>query len=243
MKKRIKAFGCSLTAQHHWQYMFNDDIDYTGDFRVAGNDAIELESYAIGSGSNDMQFVQYINEVYHGNILSDDIIVWQITSPHRRLVHIDNIPGTHMSDSNGRLDHDNGYIDVPSIFKPEHIIQGKDLSTAQHHNLMPPATIIEAGIELYTLLLQLNGVKRDNNKLLVLFGWDDIFESPYEKQNVMQFLQDRGIDYLEESILEWSVENNYNTMKTFHPEQAAYIAYTREVLVPKLKSLESIGWL
>ena len=238
--KRIRAFGCSLTAQHHWKYMFCDVIDYNGNIRVSCNDEIELQSYAIGSGSNDMQLVQYMNEVYHGNILSDDIIVWQITNPYRRLVHINNISGPLNRDSNGRLGYNDGCIDVDSIFRPSQRIQGKELFTMRSHHLMPRATIIEVDIELYALLSQLNGVKRDNNKLLVLFGWDDIFESHEEKQNVIRFLKDRDIDYLEESILEWSVENKHNTMETYHPEQKGYKAYTHEVLVPKLKDL---GWI
>jgi len=236
--KRIRAFGCSLTAQHHWQFMFNDVIDYNNNNRVHVDDEIDFQSYAVSAGGNDIQLIQYTNEVHNNNIVNDDIIIWQITNPGRRMVDIDVCSSYDYPDSLFKFE--NGYMDFENVFNSPKRIKGMDLGSAIRKKLSPTSKILETNTGIYQVVWQLNGVKRENNKLLVLFGWDDLFTSAIEKQNVIKFLKDRDIDYLEDSILEWTVENGHTPDDTEHPSLEGYSAYTQNVLVPKLKSL---NWL
>jgi len=226
--KKIHAFGCSLTAGHHWRYMFTDDRPDTMSSRdrIHVNDEVELQSYAVTSGSNDMQLIQYANEVHYNHIVKDDIIIWQITNPERRIVSTRNIYDTINlpTDSDGRLSRDDGYLDVDHVFNPEIRIEGCELSVKSH----------------LRQLWQLNGIKRENTKLLVLFGWNGIFESDIEKQNVMKFLKNKDIDYIEDSMCEWSIINGHDINDTNHPTDEGYLGFTRKKLMPKLQEL---GWI
>jgi hypothetical protein len=93
---------------------------------------------------------------------------------------------------------------------------------------------------LYSLLWHLNGVKRENKKLLVLFGWDDVFHLPFAKKQALKFFKDKDIDFISPSILDWTVNQGYEPGSTNHPSLDGYYAFTNEVLVPKLKDL---GWI
>ena len=242
--KKIHAFGCSLTAGHHWRYMFTDDRPDTMSSRdrIHINDEVELQSYAVTGGSNDMQLIQYANEVHYNHIVKDDIIIWQITNPERRIVSTRNIYDTINlpTDSDGRLSRDEGYLDVEHVFNPETRIEGCELTVKSHLRQMPSSNIKESRISVYQVLWQLNGIKRENTKLLVLFGWNGIFESDIEKQNVMKFLKNKDIDYIEDSICEWSIINGYDINDTNHPTDEGYRGFTRKKLMPKLQEL---GWL
>jgi hypothetical protein len=248
--RRIRAFGCSLTAGHHWRYMFTDDRPERD--RTHINDEIELQSYAIPGGSNDMQLIQYANEVHYNNIVKDDIIIWQLTNPRRRIVSVNNLyKSSLILKDAGHLSRDEGYLDVEHVFNPEQRVMGCELTVKSHLRQMPSSNIIESGIDIYQVLWQLNGIKRENTKLLVLFGWDGIFESidlprsaagttSIEKQNVMKFLKNKDIDYIEDSICEWSIINGYDINDTNHPTDEGYRGFTRKKLMPKLKKLK---WL
>jgi len=242
--RRIRAFGCSLTAGHHWAYMFTDivtEVLANKVSRVHVNDEIELQSYAISGGSNDMQLIQYANEVHYNNIVKDDIIIWQLTNPARRIVSVNNLyESSLILKDAGRLSRDAGYLDVENIFNPEQRVMGCELTVKSRHRQMPSSNIVDADASLYTMLLQLNGVKRENTKLLVVFGWDGMFNSNIEKQNVIKFLKNKDIDYIEDSMCDWSITHEHGVNDTHHPTYEGYHAFTRVKLMPKLQEL---GWL
>jgi len=59
-------------------------------------------------------------------------------------------------------------------------------------------------------------------------------------ENVIKYLKKQGIDYIEESIYNWVLDQGYKLDSTNHPLQDGYQAYTNNVLSPKLKQLK---WL
>ena len=85
--RRIRAFGCSLTQQHHWKYLvknFSNDLNGQEEgFTEWKQGNIHLTDYSFSGCGNDIQHIQYANEVYYENILKDDIILWQLSSPDR----------------------------------------------------------------------------------------------------------------------------------------------------------------
>ncbi len=256
--KRIRAFGCSLTQQHHWKYLDTEEID--------------LKSYAIGSQGNDVQFAQYMNAVHDGDILKDDIIIWQLTDEYRRMVNMPpNIDKLRRDAEGANTLAEKEYwlrcsIDMKNIFYPDKRIQGVErrqyspIRDKPHKNEEKERLLAEyqwrkinqTGLPIYEMLLQLNGVKRNNDKLLVMFGWNDMFDEHYKfisqtdmaieevPENVIKYLKKQGIDYIEESIYNWVLGQGYKLDSTNHPLQDGYQAYTNNVLSPKLKQLK---WL
>ncbi|SVD45263.1 uncharacterized protein METZ01_LOCUS398117 [marine metagenome] len=238
--KRIRAFGCSLTQQHHWKYLDIEEID--------------LKSYAIGSQGNDVQFAQYMNAVHDGDILKDDIIIWQLTNEYRRMVNKPNIDKLLIAEGANTVDEKGYWLDMKNMFCPNKRIQGvvrghysltrdKPHKNEREERLLAEYQwnkINQTGLPIYEMLLQLNGVKRDNDKLLVMFGWNDMFAWDGLNENVFKYLKKQGIDYIEESIYNWVLDQGYKIDNTNHPPQNGYQAYTNNVLSPKLKQLK---WL
>ena len=100
----------------------------------------------------------------------------------------------------------------------------------------------DTGLPVYEMLLQLNGVKRDNDKLLVIFGWKEAmgWNKKNSNENVIKYLKKQGIDYIEEPITDWVQDQGYKLDDTYHPTQKGYQAYTNNVLSQKLRQLK---WL
>jgi hypothetical protein len=230
---RIHTFGCSLTSYHNWQYLVtnhfyngrNNDPDginpWQGDEikhpTEWTHNGIHLTDYSIAGAGNDTQHIQYANSVYYGNILKDDIVLWQLSSPDRISCH---------NDSNI-----NSQLITPNVFTGEEI----NIITKKEPDEPFPRTTT------YSTLWQLNGVKRNNDKLLVMFGWDSCWGTS-EKNGVMKFLKEHDIDYIEESILGWTSRHKFFKKNTddIHPPQAGYKSFTEDCLLPKLKKLK---WL
>ena len=92
---------------------------------------------------------------------------------------------------------------------------------------------------IYSLLWSLNGIKRMNTKLLVVFGWDNGLPDGC-KDKMINFFGLNSIATIEPSILDWTLEQGYEQSSSYHPNKEGYKAFTEEVLEPKLKSL---GWI
>jgi hypothetical protein len=240
-KNRIRAFGCSLTREHHWKYLAKNNSDHTTfDHQpetrrvIWGKDDIHLTDYSLSGWGNDVQHIQYANEVYHENISKDDIILWQISSPDRVSVATED-----SSTDNTKFLHGRGTF--------HNVFTGEDINLVLTQELSNTTT--------YNTLWQLNGIKRNNDKLLVIFGWDYCFLRRFnqdgtvngtsEKNEIMKFLKEHDIDYIEESILGWSTRHNFlkQDLEDIHPLQEGYKSFTEECLLPKLKELKWIDKL
>tara|TARA_R110002074_G_scaffold117597_1_gene249728 strand:- start:52 stop:747 length:696 start_codon:yes stop_codon:yes gene_type:complete len=224
---KIHAFGCSLTAQHHWSHLEHEvsipDEDWYGITEWSKGE-FSVRSYAINGGSNDMQVISYGNEVHKNNIDVDDIVIWQLTSPNRIGITKSNIEDTDCRD-NGVLVDDNIYTDTPA----------RIINISISSKLNSESLRTETGI--YSTLWCLNGIKRRNTRTLAVFGWDSCFP---RKDRVIQFLKENDIDCIEESILEYSHRKGHPDGDTNHPVSAGYKDFTENKLLPKLKELEWI---
>ena len=56
----------------------------------------------------------------------------------------------------------------------------------------------------------------------------------------MKFLKNKDIDYIEDSMCEWSIINGHDINDTNHPTDEGYLGFTRKKLMPKLQEL---GWI
>ena len=218
---KIHAFGCSLTAQHSWAYLVEPEVfipdDDWYDITEWAQGEFSVRSYAINNGSNDMQVISYGNEVHKNNIDTDDIVIWQLTGPGRY--------GVRKIGANSDDCRDSG------VLVDENIYTGNGIRMINKPNIDTDYT------NLYGILWCLNGVKRRNTKTLVVFGWDDAL---YKKDRVVQFLKENDIDYIEESIYEYSTRKGHPTKLSNHPMREGYKDFTQNKLLPKLKELD---WL
>jgi len=226
----IKAI-CSLTAQHHWTYLIESGVPIPDDdwygITEWSQGEFSVRSYAINGGNNDMQVISYGNEVHKNNIDAGEIVIWQLTNPGRL--------GIRKIDANPDDCRDNGVLVDDNIYTDDEIRMVTKGLLPPSRNDNPSVDIDNTNI--YSILWSLNGVKRRNTKTLVVFGWDNCF---HRKDRVVQFLKENDIDYIEESILEYSHRKGHPDGSTNHPVREGYKDFTQNKLLPKLKELD---WL
>lgn len=218
---KIHAFGCSLTAQHSWVYLVEPEVtipdeDWYGITEWSQGE-FSVRCYAINNGSNDMQVISYGNEVHKNNIDTDDIVIWQLTGP-----------GRHGVRKNGP---------DPGDCRDSGVLVDDNIYTGNGIRLINNPKIDTDNTNIYSILWCLNGVKRRNTKTLVMFGWDSCFP---QKDIVVQFLKENDIDYIEESIVEYSRRKGHPTKSSNHPVRNGYKDFTQNKLLPKLQQL---GWI
>ena len=252
---KIHAFGCSLTAIHRWRFLNTRPK----------SSPLDIRSYAISGGAHNMQFVRYGNGIYDGSISEDDIIIWQITDLGRHGVSVlenslnDLKKKPFMKDKVWQVQrdgHDEPWLDEDDDIyignlRARNIYTNREMEMYTHHlldefyegrdineymNIAEEITMHNRD-NIYSLLLSISGIKRTNNKLLVVFGWDACL--PF-KDKMIDFFIKNDIDYITPSIFDWTIEQGYKQSSTNHPNKDGYKAFTNEILRPKLKSLDWI---
>jgi len=240
--KRIHAFGCSLTHQHKWRYLQHDTENLKAP--ADRNLHLDITSYAISGGAHNMQFVRHGNAINDGAICEDDIIIWQMTDPRRHGIPIQekwNVTKKKTVPANlhANLQTTNIYTDKDMGMYTNHLLrqfcEGSGVDT--YLDIADGIGVNEDNI--YSLLLSISGMKRMNDKLLVMFGWDEGMPVGCKKMMIDFFIKN-GIDYIQYPMLDWTLEKGYKQSSTYHPGQDGYKAFTREVMEPKLMEL---GWL
>ena len=278
----IKAFGCSHTAQHHWLWL-NDQCkeisfrnDLKDDWRLAEEMGINkvnnsnpcewsagdihMESYAMSGSGFDSQIAIWSNLMLTDKIDADDLVIFQITSPGRVTIPINqessNFYGTELARAykNDEV-KDWGCFQV---IEDEHFtekkiygfdpactgvfdIDKKVLSTRKNIYSLSGKASEPDPYRLHVMLSTLSAIKSFNTKLLILFGWENSFNyNPSVLPKLKQALSKVNIDYIDTGILDYSVDSGYGLAPDGHSTQAGYCEFTRKILKTKLKEL---GWL
>ena len=248
---KIHAFGCSFTAQHRWRYLYTptsiDDpgVLITKDDWVNGivewkKDGWCVRSYAISGGSNNMQVIAYGNAVHKKQIRKDDIVLWQLTCPNRygiRCPEDDDAVEEKALGMNSILVDDNIYSDIRVKMMNYNMLEQYTSEKNNKESQRSIGLALYGETELYSILWGLNGIKRQNEKTLVMFGWDSAF---HDKGKVVKFLKDNDIDYIQESIMEYSIRKGHPQQDSNHPVKEGYEDFTQKKLLPKLRKL---GWV
>tara|TARA_R100000030_G_scaffold60722_2_gene45819 strand:+ start:1277 stop:2089 length:813 start_codon:yes stop_codon:yes gene_type:complete len=266
-RTRIRAFGCSLTAQHHWTYLSHDikpgmvwgrnkKIE-NFDPCVWESDNIEMKSWAIPGSGLGSSIAKYTCALLDGEIQKDDIVIFQVTNPGRLTIPINNSNKEHWG-RDIRLGYNTKTLNkLPgSVSHIKNRFNGNVTSFAfdpscntwsQPETKLEPDEIYELLGEgrwinpwtLYNLIAVLNGIKLSNARLLVVFGWDGCFMST-GKTGLCDALDQLGIEYIKHSMLEYAVSRGDKLEESNHPTIKGYEMFTKNKLKPKL---EKLGWL
>jgi len=265
-KTRIRAFGCSLTAQHHWTYLSHDikpghvwrrnGAIENFDPCVWDSNNIEMKSWAIPGSGVHSAIAKYTCALLDGEIKSNDIVIFQVTNPGRLTIPINNVNKDLWGDdiSKGYKKRElkklpgsvtniknkfNG--DITSFgFDPscnEWIKSGMKREPKEIYTLLGEGRWINPWT-MYSLVAVLHGIKLSNAKLLVVFGWDTAFMN--SKERLCDAFKQLGIEYIEDSILEYAESRGDKFEESHHPSIKGYEMFTKEKLKPKL---EQLGWL
>jgi len=281
-KIKIRAFGCSHTAQHHWLWL-NDQCEETSfrndledDWRLAkeiginavnnfnpcewSSDDIHMESYAMSGAGLDSQIAIWSNLMLTDKIDADDLVIFQITNPGRVTIPINQQSSHFYGNELARAYKKDEVKDWGcfQVIEDEHFTEKKiygfdpsctgmfDISKKTLSQTRNIYSLHGKGAEpdpyrLHVILSTLSAIKSFNNKLLILFGWEDAFNfDPSVLPKLKQALSKVNIDYIDTGILDYSVNSGHGVAPDGHSTQAGYYAFTNKILKTKLKEL---GWL
>ena len=221
---KIVTLGCSLTHQAGW-------ADY-----IAECTKLPLVNLAQSAGSNQIQQYRFHEYILTEKVDSSDLVIWQITSTHRRhnRIKLNNewklklakelyIPVTfrnnnptitkknkNMFDGNNRIDFLCISENADSIKDEEQLIED--------------------------LLFHLVTAKKFFPNLLVIFGWERVLPPQY-LQKFKDFLDSFNIEYIEDTIVDWCEAQQLPMAGTKHPTHRSYQAYGEQVIMPKINSM------
>lgn len=289
-RKKIRAFGCSHTAQHQWLWLCYDDefawselkdksivpvwsklkneyrlgkyigIAISNNYNPCTWSAknIDMESWAMSGSGFDAQLSMWSNLRLNDNIDKDDIIIFQLTNPHRFTIPINsdsvNYYGARLKEDYQKDNLEghgcfqlieNEYFSEKKAygFDPlcSHVLDIKKIAMNSKQNVYGQTgrMMEEDPFRLHMVLSALVGIKSFNKKLLVIIG----HEHPIRKETrskLFDAFDKFNIDYIKTGIVEWSINNNYGVEPDGHSTQQGYKEFTSTVLKPKLEQLE---WL
>ena len=278
-RKRIRAFGCSHTAQHQWLWLCYDDekmpaLDPKNEYRLGkyvgipvdnnynpctwSAKNIDMESWAMSGSGFDAQLCMWNTLLLNDDIDKDDIIIFQLTNPHRFTIPI-NDDSTNYYGARLKEDYQKDRLEQHGCFQ---LIENEYFTEKNAYGFDPACTypldvkkiamnskqnvygqtgrmMEEDPFRLHMVLSALRSIKSFNKKLLVIVG----HENSIRKETLSKLFDafDKfNIDYIKTGIVEYSINNNYGVDKSGHSTQQGYKAFTSDVVKPKLEQLEWI---
>ena len=267
--KRIHAFGDSSTSQHSWYGLSKSASDDHNSLPIDNtmndvgtmkepreairwhDEEYDVTNHSFTGSAHNMQIVDYGNGVHDNSIKQDDIILWQMPAPTRYGVQYttwlnkeDVLPKSLIGSIRdyGVLQAHNIYTDKLMNLIAYSLGEGKRTPMAPDY-VQQARYAVSPMSSIYEQLWSLNGIKKRNPKILVLFGYESAFDDHAinnYRHKIVEFLNENGIDYIEDTILEWAINNGHKQIDELHPDWIGYRAFTKEKLEPKLQQL---GWI
>lgn len=287
-KKRIKAFGCSHTAQHQWLWLalnnvpeakfttkeFWTKINAENEYRLGkyigigvnnnynpctwSDESIDMESWAMSGSGFDAQVCMWNTLLLNNNIEKEDIIIFQLTSPNRFTIPINddsiNYYGAKLKDSykKGTLEKHGCFQLIEDEyftgkraygFDPScsNVLDIEKLTMNNTHNVYGQTGRLSEldPFRLHMILSSLLSIKSFNKKLLVIIGYEGSFWRK-SLDRLFDAFDRFNINYIKTGMVDYARDNNYGVEKDGHSTQQGYKEFTNNMLKPKLEQLE---WL
>lgn len=227
---RLITLGDSLSSgDHNWPKLLSQDLDCI------------LVNFALPASQNLLQVQLMQDWLLHNDLSDTDIVIWQIGWSNHQLIHV----GTEHWD---KVERANKFIKHKVGISHYHI-KNNIIDNKLRFSLLPISPILYKFVNrkrpnddaeiLQNLLFMFVMIKKLCPKLLVING-NDNFVKDHHWTNMTNFMSRKNIDFLEESIYSWCIENNLAIGPDRHPTEESLRVYVDKILYPKLKSL---GWL
>jgi hypothetical protein len=218
MKKYI-ALGDSLTAQLGY-------VDH-----LQRTHALDILNLAVGAGSNYLQCHRLRNCLFTGEVGADTTLIWQI-GPLQRYHEVKDKSTVEKYCKGTPFEFQFNWVPVELNLLNKNKVAVLGQSDYFRSRDIPD---FENSIQdlVSEIFLWSNVVKR----IILFTGWTrviDIEAFLLAKSFLQQCSNVEFIDY-ENSITDWCLRNNAPIDDTYHPGQDGYVAWSKEVLIPRLE--------
>lgn len=226
MKNKLITLGCSLT----WDIGVKE--------KLAALTDRTLVSLAQTAGSNGLQINKFHEYILQNDIDTNDIVIWQITSPTRNAVRL------YPSTENRKLVYDIQKKDFSPIDR-YHYIENSFNSFDKLSRLdmlcNSPLSLVEfdQNEQIQNVLTNIILCSKVYPKTLIVFGWKEMFKFN-EMQVFKKYFEKHDVKYIENFYTNWVRENKLGFWDgDKHPDTTAGEHWATEVIYPKLVEL---GW-
>ena len=177
--------------------------------------------------------------ILENQISSDDIIYWQVTFSHRRFKRLmkHHLPVIEEIQRNTFKHEGVHFKTSKNIFDGEIRIDLMSNSPWLEDNL--DEIDVDYNDELQSLLSTIILAKKVTNKIIVVFGWDEVVPSEY-MGGFKEFLDKHKIDFIDESYLSFVIRNNLkfsDYVYPNHPTKDSAVFFAENVVYPRLKQI------
>lgn len=234
---KIHVFGCSIMQQHKMKYLKTDK---------------DILIHAVGGGSNLIQILKYNSLYFNNKIKDDDVIIWQISQPGRWLHtlpwDLEDPMHNHytkeiMTKANKikKEERDEKYWGDVSLVNSVIDDSFNIFLTSRNGKAEIEWNYVETQHnDITDTLVTIDSINKNGIKILVLFGWWEVFTQTKNDYMIFDFLDKRNINYIREPITDYAKENGIKLKDRIHPVEEGYKLFTEDLLQPKLKSLNWI---
>ena len=224
---KLFTFGCSMTDYEGIKERLSELLD------------VELINSAQSAGSNQLQVKRFHQLILENQISSDDIIYWQVTFSHRRFKRLmkHHLPVIEEIQLNSFTHEGVHFKTSKNIFDGEIRIDLMSNSPWLEDNL--DEIDVDYNDELQSLLATIILAKKVTNKMIVVFGWDEVVPSEYIG-DFKEFLTTHKIDFIDESYLSFVIRNNLkfsDYVYPNHPTKDSAVFFAENVVYPRLKQI------
>lgn len=224
MKHKLITLGCSLT----WDIGVKEKLSTLTDRT--------LISLAQTAGSNGLQINKFHEYVLQNEVDTNDIILWQITSPTRNAVRL------YPSSENRKLVYDIQKNDFTPIDR-YHFIENSfnSFDRLQRLDMLcnSPLSLVEfdQNEQLQNVLTNIILCSKVYPKTLIVFGWKEMFKSD-EMYTFKKYFDKHKVNYIPYYYTNWVRDNGYGFWDdNKHPDTNAGEQWATKILYPKLVEL------
>ena len=225
MENIFISLGCSLTAIPGWVDDFNDRL------------GMKIFPLAEGASSNITQVYKLKNHLIEHNLLDKMhrvVLLWQITSPQRHGLLLDDNPDNEKFQNSYNCAGTNfsftDYYRYQSALFKDRCIGLLSNNRALDKNTMSTDAYFEqfiADILIFSKLVK---------KIIVWYGWENIYDED-RKKKIVKLFENNGIEFIE-PIVDYCKKNNLPFFfDEDHPTKESSIKWGQNILLPKIKDI------
>ena len=225
---RIIVLGDSFSFGHwSWPELLKQEINCS------------ILNFAIQAAQNPLQIQLLQDWMIQNDFQSDDIVIWTIGWSWLPSINLEIDKINEVEKYTEEVQKQYG---VKHYHFRKNILDNKDRISILHISpVVDNKTIIDEPESIQTFLFMTKVIKKLGQRILIFRAKDDfisdynhwLFMKDYFLQNQIEFIEDSIVDWCKNKQLEFYPDN-------FHPTRNSMHIYTKEILIPKLKSL---GWI
>lgn len=213
------TLGCSLTHQAGWAQYVSECMH------------LPLFNLAQSAGSNQLQQKRIQELILRNELLSDDIVIWQLTSTIR---YYNREMLTKQNQEKLKYFKHNSDVH-PTVIESKKNLFDNNIridylcNSVRERNQPDEAQLVE------DILFHLIAIKKITPNIFVFLGWNESVPLEYQTK-FKQLLNQHQINFIDPPLVDWCHSQHLKFDLLEHPTVGSASKYARDVLIPVIEN-------